>query len=275
MHDYHAHSSFSGDCNFSLEEMIEGAIKNKCTSIAFTDHIDYDYGNEEYSDLFIFNPDEYLDKIKEVKEKYKNHIRILSGVEMGLQPHLASDIEKRFPFDSFEFTIMSIHTADRKDLHDGAFFRDKSSIEAYKCYYEELLNCVEGFKKYQVLGHVNLIDRYAKYLNDPVQFSDYSYILKEIFKIIISEDKGIEVNTSGYRYGMKSFLPNSRILELYRDLGGRLITFGSDSHCPSDILKYSGETLDTLEKIGINEVSIFDEKGNPNQIKINKLLMDM
>lgn len=270
MQDYHTHSNFSGDCPHSIEKMIEGAIERNCKSISFTDHIDYDYGNAKYDDLFIFKPEEYLPKLKEVKDEYKDKIRILSGVEMGMQPHLVENIEERFPFDDFEFTIMSVHTADKKDLHDGIFFEDKTDIEAYKCYYEELLYCVEGFKKYQVLGHINLIDRYSKYLKDKVDFNDYSYILEKIFKTIISEDKGIEVNTSGYRYGMESFLPNGKILELYRDLGGKIITFGSDAHSPNQILSNYAETLKTLNDMGFKEITHFDEKGNPEQVNINE-----
>ncbi len=270
MHDYHTHSDFSGDCPHSIEKMIEGAIERNCKSIAFTDHIDYDYGNAKYDDLFIFKPEEYIPKLQEVKEKYKDRIRILSGVEMGMQPHLVESIEDRFPFDDFEFTIMSVHTADKKDLHDGIFFEDKTDIEAYKCYYEELLYCVEGFKKYQVLGHINLIDRYSKYLKDKVEFSDYSYILEKIFKIIISEGKGIEVNTSGYRYGMGSFLPNGKVLELYKDMGGKIIAFGSDAHSPSQILTNYIDTLSTLKEMGFSEISHFDEKGNPQQMNISE-----
>lgn len=272
MHDYHAHTAFSGDCEFEMEKMIEGALKKGCTSIAFTDHIDYDFAGDVENDLFVFEPEEYLKTVKKFKSEYSDKIRILSGVEMGLQPHLVEDIEKRFPFDDFEFTILSLHTADRKDLHDGSYFRGKTSLEAYKQYYEEFLYCAENFKSYEVLGHVNLIDRYARFLKEPAEFEDYSYILEKLFETVIKDGKGIEINTSGYRYGMNSFLPNGKVLKLYRDMDGKIITFGSDTHCPSDVLKYYESSLKALLDMDIEEITHYDEKGNPEQVSIRKQL---
>lgn len=272
MHDYHAHSFFSGDCNYSMDDMIKGAIENKCESIAFTDHIDYDFGGEIGCELFTFEPQEYLDEIAIMKEKYKDKIRILSGVEMGLQPHLVDNIEKLFPFDQFEFTILSLHTSDMKDLHDGSYFRGKTPLEAYKIYYEELLYCVENFKKYQIVGHINLIDRYSKFLDTVPDFEKYSYILEKIFDTIIKDGKGIEVNTSGFRYGMNSFLPNGKVLELYRDMGGEIISFGSDTHCPNDVMKYYEYSLKTLLNMDFKYITHFDRSGNASQISIEKTL---
>ncbi|MDO5707436.1 MAG: histidinol-phosphatase HisJ family protein [Andreesenia angusta] len=272
MHDYHAHSYFSGDCNYSMEDMIKGALDNNCKSIAFTDHIDYDFGGEMGCELFTFEPEKYLREVDIMKKKFGDRIRILSGVEMGLQPHLVEDIEKRFPFDEFEFTILSLHTSDMKDLHDGSYFKGKKPLEAYEIYYNELLYCIENFKNYQIIGHINLIDRYARFLNDIPNFNEYSHILEKIFETIIKDGKGIEVNTSGFRYGMNSFLPNGKVLELYRDMGGKIITFGSDTHCPNDVLKYYEYTLKELDNMNFKEITHFDEIGNPIQIPIEKAL---
>lgn len=273
MHDYHAHTNFSGDCNFSMEEMIKGALKNNCSSIAFTDHIDYDFAGDVEPNMFEFDHNEYFNNLNSIKKIYNNDIRILSGVEMGIQPHLIQNgLEQEFPFDDFDFIILSLHTSDRKDLHDGSFFKNKTGLKAYKKYYEELLYCVENFNSYNVLGHLNLIDRYSKYLDEKVEFSEYSYIVKDILENIIKNGKGLEINTSGFRYGMNSFLPNRKILKLYKDLGGKIITFGSDTHCPSDVLKYYEISLKELLDIGINEITHFNDYKEPYQVSINNQL---
>lgn len=268
MHDYHVHSSFSGDCDYSMEEMVVSAIEKGIEAISFTDHVDYDYGDYKYSDIFIFEPKEYLNEIKRLSEKYDKRITLLSGVEMGMQPHLVSTVEDMFPFGSFDFVIMSIHTSKRKDLHEGAFFENKSSFQAYTDYYEELLYCVKNFDNYNVIGHLNLIDRYSKYLKEPVSFSKYSDILKEIFKTLIEKGKGIEINTSGFRYGMESFLPNLDILKLYKSLGGEIIVFGSDSHRPVELGSNYKTVLDALEHLNYKYISRFsDNKFSFKKIK--------
>lgn len=258
MKDYHVHSSFSADCAYSMEEMVSSAIKKNISTIAFTDHVDYDYGDYNYSDLFIFKPTEYLAEVNRLRGIYGDRINILSGVEMGMQPHLVSTVEDMFPFDDFDFTIMSIHTSKRKDLHEGDFFQDKSSLQAYFDYYEELMYCVENFDNYNMIGHINLIDRYSKYLSEDVPFSKYLDLLEVIFKKTIEKGKGIEVNTSGFRYGMGTFLPNIEILKLYKSLGGEIILFGSDSHRPEDIAGDYKTVIDALDSLNFKYLSYFE-----------------
>src|SRR5690625_6712670 len=63
--------------------------------------------------------------------------------------------------ETFDFVICTMHTADKKDLHSGNFFANKTIEEAYRQYYEELLYCVTHFKHYSVLGHLDLVKRYT------------------------------------------------------------------------------------------------------------------
>src|SRR5699024_12489422 len=62
--------------------------------------------------------------------------------------------------NEFDFVICSMHTADKKDLHSGNFFADRTASEAYQIYYEELLYCVQHFSAYNILGHIDLVKRY-------------------------------------------------------------------------------------------------------------------
>lgn len=270
MQDYHVHSSFSGDCAYTMEEMVLAAIAKNIEAISFTDHVDYDYGDAKYSDLFIFNTDDYLNEVNRLRSLYGDRIDLLSGVEMGMQPHLVPTVEDMFPFEKFDFTIMSIHTSKRKDLHEGAFFQDKSPFQAYIDYYEELLYCVEHFNNYDVIGHINLIDRYSKFLSDEVSFLKYSDLLSEIFKLLIERGKGIEVNTSGFRYGMGSFLPNLDILKLYKSLGGEILVFGSDSHHPDDIASEYNSVLSALKSLDYKYISVFKD-GNFDFKKLQRI----
>ena len=52
----------------------------------------------------------------------------------------------------------------------------------------------------------------------------------KIFKTLIQKGKGIEVNTSGYRDLKTCGFPNFEQVHRYYDLGGRIITIGTDSH---------------------------------------------
>lgn len=254
MFDYHMHSHFSADCKEPMENMIASSIEKGLTEICFTEHIDYEYPDD--SILFEFDLKEYSAMIKSFQKKYEGIIQIKKGVEIGVQPHLLNRYENLMNEEEFDFVICSMHTTDKKCLHYGELFIDRTIAEAYKVYYDELLECVKNYKRFSVLGHVDLIKRYAK--EQPTElFHDE---LKAIFNEIIPAGKGIELNTSGVRYGMNNGLPSNDVLQLYKDCGGEIITLGSDAHRTSELAFQFRESLELLKSIGFNYLATFDKQ---------------
>ena len=95
-------------------------------------------------------------------------------------------------------------------------------------YYKEIYDVQKIFKDYSVLAHLDLIVRYDEQGVYPFELvEDY---IAEILKLASKVGKGIEINTSSWRYGLKDTQPSRAILKLYKDLGGKIITVGSDAH---------------------------------------------
>lgn len=252
MFDYHMHSHFSADCKEPMENMIKESIAKGLQEISFTEHIDYEYPDD--SIVFEFDLDEYDRTIKAFREQYEGQIIIRKGVEIGVQPHLLTRYEDLMKQEQFDFIICSMHTTDHKCLHYGELFEDRTIEEAYKKYYDELYECVKNYKDFSILGHIDLIKRYAK--EQPTAlFHDE---LEAIFKEIIPAGKGIELNTSGVRYGMNNGLPSNDVLKLYKDCGGEIITLGSDAHRISEVAFQFKESLDLLQSIGFKYITTFE-----------------
>lgn len=256
MFDYHVHSSFSGDCKYSMEDMVKGALEKNVKTLCFTDHIDYDYGNDEID--FVFEVNDYFKELKRMKSNYKGQIEIVSGIELGMQPHLAHNIHEKINLDNFDFIIMSIHTVMGKEMHEGELFQDRDLLDAYFLYYDEMYEVLDKFNNFDIVGHMNLIDRYVKYMNDKtVKLEEYKELIEKVLKKIIEKDKGIEINTSGIRYGINSFLPTVEILDLYKKLGGEIITIGSDAHSPEYIGSNYKEVVELLRELGYKYITTF------------------
>jgi histidinol-phosphatase (PHP family) len=252
MLDYHVHSNFSADCETPMDRTIKKAIEIGLSEICFTDHIDYDYPDE--SIVFEFNLLEYDDQIRQMQAKYGNRINIKKGIEIGVEPYLLDRYEALMRKNRFDFIICSMHTSDRKDLHSGKFFEDKTVNEAYAKYYEELLFCTKNFDSFSVLGHLDLVKRYKQ-----GSTRDFHELITEIFKVIIPMGKGIELNTSGFRYGLNTGMPSEDILRLYYSLGGEIITIGSDSH-REDTLAYEFNTAyNLLQRVGFQYITSFED----------------
>lgn len=264
--DYHLHSHFSADSDMTMDELCQAAIKKGLDEIAITDHHDIDYKDETIE--FLIDKDQYLKEITKMQKKYKDKLTIKKGIEMGLQSHILQQ-SKDYLADSFDFIIGSFHTVEKSDLYNGDFFEGYNQWEAYIQYLKTVLEVVENYDHYSVLGHLDIIRRYGDFKNKPklLKNKKAAEIIESILKKLIEKDKGLEVNTSGYRLKGSNPLPSFDILELYYELGGKILTLGSDSHKTEDIAQKFDYTIQKLKAIGFKELTTFNKmKPVPYQI---------
>ncbi len=265
MFDYHMHSDFSADCEVPMEEIVIGAIQKGLSKICFTEHVDYEYPD----DSIVFDVDfkKYNLELNRLRTKYEGIIQIQKGIEIGVQPHILHKYEQLMDEEEFDFIICSMHTTDQKSLHYKEIFEGRTVEEAFKLYYDEYLTCIKDFKKFNVLGHVDLIKRYT----DTPSKDLFHDELTAIFEELIPNGKGIELNTSGVRYGLSHALPSEDVLKLYKKCGGEIITLGSDAHRVSELAFQFRESLKLLQAIGLKYITTFD-KQKPTFHLIQKLL---
>lgn len=264
--DYHVHTQFSDDSIYPLEDVIRDAIRMNMDEICITDHVDYgikqdwDCGQEiTYRDGEPFaNVDypKYMEEIKKMQDLYGDKINIKTGLEFGIQMHTIAQFETLFHRYPFDFIILSIHQVENKEFWTQDFQKGKTQREYNERYYEEMLDVVKNYKDYSVLGHMDLITRYDKAGIYP--FEKVKPLVEEILKIVIADGKGIELNTSYHRYGLDDTTPSVEILKLYRDLGGSILTIGSDSHKPEHLGKYVDEAKILLENLGFQSFCTYE-----------------
>ncbi len=261
--DYHMHCNFSPDSNASIESMIESSINLGLKEICFTDHVDYDV-NE--TSKFVVDYDSYIQTIESMKEKYKDKITIKKGIELGLQPQLIQRYSDDMKQHNFDFILCSQHAIDTYDFYYGKYFEGKTQYDAYETYYKTLYDIVKNFDSYSVLSHLDLIKRYGQYEN-LLSDSLFMDIIESILKEAIYKGKGIEVNTSCFRYNLPDLTPSRDIISLYKDLGGEIITTGSDAHSPEFVGAKFDYVYSYLKNLGFKYVSTFDNL-HPNFIKL-------
>ncbi|MGL4607773.1 MAG: histidinol-phosphatase HisJ family protein [Eubacteriaceae bacterium] len=259
--DYHVHTEFSDDSTEKMEVIIKKAIALGFEEICFTDHVDYgvktDHDEEQKIGKFL-NVDypNYFRKISELKRKYKNQLTIKQGLEFGIQTHTIGKYQKLFNAYNLDFVILSCHQVKDNEFWTYDFQKGKSPDTYNTEYYSEIYKCITQYKDYSVLGHLDVIQRY----NDvPYPFEKSKEIITKILKMVIKDHKGIEVNTSSFRYGLKGLMPARDILELYYQLGGKIITIGSDCHKAKDLGEDFLKTKMKLKKIGFTHFCTFDK----------------
>lgn len=259
--DFHNHSRFSSDSEELAENSVKTAIAKGFTAICITEHMDMDYPTGE----FMLDTAPYMAEVMRLREKYAGQIELLFGVELGLMDYLAPrlyDYAKNYPFD---FIIGSSHLVNGMDPYYPEYFDKLGDHNGILRYFESILANISAFDDFDVYGHLDYVVRYSHERNyNPAAFWD---ILDEILKKLISMGKGIELNTAGLKYGLGWAHPNPKLLSRYRELGGEIITIGSDAHqCGHIGYRFDDASL-ILQHSGFKYYTIFRQR-KPEFIKL-------
>ena len=258
--DIHVHSYFSTDSEARMEDTIEKALEEGLSYLCFTDHIDYDYPVEGLT--FDFDPAEYFRKIGEMKERYGSRIKILAGVELGMQEHLSkrySELLRSWPFD---FAIGSQHLVGGMDPYYPETFEGRNENDIYRLYFENMLTDIRVFRDFDALGHLDYIVRYGSRKGRNYSYRQYADVIDEILKILVRDNHAIEINTAGIRKQLGFPNPHPEVLKRYRELGGTLVSIGSDAHKPYAVGFAFGTACEILKSCGFTH-TVYYEKRKP------------
>ena len=236
--DYHIHSSCSFDAKHSMAEMVKSAMEQGVDELCFTDHVE----PLEESRLRTRTPEhdwaKHLAQYEEAKAVSDGRIRVRLGAELGeitmtdtaIGDHL---LETAPPLD---FVIGSVHAVKlHGEVTDLMWLKGRGESvwrEAIGLYLDEVRRLID-WGRFNVLGHLTLPLRYAKKDRgmENLSFAPYRDEVADILERLIDKGLGIELNTNR---GANP-LPDEPWLRLYRDLGGEIITMGSDAHTPEFI----------------------------------------
>ena len=269
--DSHLHSTFSSDGKNSIKEMAFSAIEKGLKIITFTDHVDFDYpvcpnpatGKVEFFNQL--NASEYRNAIENLQQEMSGKIRILIGVETGLQPNTSIHSRTKDFTDRLnpDFIIASTHCACGQILTPYSFFKDRTRDGAYRKYLEEVLANLSMTDNYDTAAHLDFVERYypAENVEEKLlKYEDFADVIDEILLTLIRKDKALEINTAGIRYGLGVPHPSQRILLRYKELGGKLITIGSDAHRATDIAADFETVAQYLLDAGFKEYCVFENR---------------
>ena len=235
-----------------MEKSVKRAIQLGMEDICFTEHIDIGTTN-----TFLCDCQQYFKEYNRMKNLYGDKIKIKFGMEFGMQSHTIPQFQKIFDRYEFDFILLSMHQVDNKEFWSQAFQSGKSQKQYIEEYYDELYKIVTNYNNYSVLGHMDVIRRYDR--NGVYPFEKIKDKISSILEIVIKNGKGIEVNTSCYRYGIGDLMPSVNIIKLFKSLGGEVITVGADCHYEDHVGYKILETQQTLKDLGFKYICTFDK----------------
>lgn len=244
MFDFHMHSTVSFDAHDSGEAMARAAAEKGLKEICFTDHKDYD-------PLGLMGVIAFDDAVydREYSDLRVPGLVIRKGMEFGMLP----DNQERFRRDlagrHYDFVLGSVHFARNLDVYYAPYWEGKTVHQAERQYLEETLLCVRAHEDFDVLAHLNFISKsHAHPTNENLRYEDHREVVDEILRTLVQKGKGLEMNTSGVdRCG--GFLPEREFFERFKELGGEIVTVGSDAHACKRVGQYCRDACDVLKEI--------------------------
>ena len=258
--DTHTHSEHSFDCKHSVLEMAQTAEKMGLSYYAVTDHLEFEYEPWNHP----FDPVAQRRDIEEVQQQVS--LKLAYGAEIGLSSdpkHARMGWDHIKDFDP-DVVIGSLHAIDGQDVYHEPFFVDRPREQAYGPYLERILAAAKTLPQINILGHYDFGCKGATFANRPITLADSPAAFDELFTYLIQNGIGLEINTAVWKGAEPWGLD---VLKFFREKGGEFVTFGTDSHRPSQVGLRIDEARELALAAGIKYTAVF-EKRKPTFIKL-------
>jgi len=269
--DLHVHTQFSKDSKEEPERYITLAIERGIKYLGFSDHIDLDPTDKDYG---YYRYEDALSSYNMLKKKYENNLNLFFATEVTYQQDLEKSIEKNISGRPYDYIIGSVHRLEGitfSGAHGMPFFKDKDENYSYNMYFDELYRMVNT-DFFQIVGHFDIIKRHGVSLYGSFKVEKYREKIKKILATIIEKNMVIEINSSGFRFGLGEQYPTNDIIKMFRDLGGREVTIGSDAHSISNFGAYLEEAVKNTLSIFDFDVIIFKNKKKTKVARLSELI---
>ena len=258
----HNHTIYSHDGNSTVEEIVKSAISQNMKGVGLSDHID----------MLLFEERHILENAKKcykdfltAKEKYGYKIKILMGAEMGEEIFEPEKAQKIRDIGEFDFFLASCHFVKSFGYEYDVCYADipmwsHQKINRYLVDYFDILLATVKETDFDVLSHLDYPLRYA----NAIYKKDYDTTLhdsaiKEILTIIAKKGKAIEVNTKNADE-MNVFLPGAYYLNMFKEVGGKYVTLGSDAHFANRLSDGIEKGKQLLKDCGFNDYYYFEKR---------------
>ena len=244
MFDFHMHSRVSFDGHDTGFQLAQAAVQAGLKEICFTDH--RDFLRQEREQTMLFDPAAYSAEYDALEVP---GLTIRRGVEYGLYNANVESMHQELQQRNYDFVLGSIHFVDDIDVYFAEYWQGKTVFEAQRHYFETMLECVRVHDDFDVLSHMTYLHKgVGSPVKTPLPLDDHREIIDEILRILAAKGKGLELNTSGMdRCG--GFLPTPDYFRRFKELGGQIVTVGSDAHRSDRVGQYSFEACQVLKDI--------------------------
>jgi len=274
LEDWHTHHALCGHARGTLEDYIRAAISKGFNTIGFSEH---------YPNLFT----QYLHKslhkkvamgfeqiklyfvhAKKIKEQFNFQVEIRIGLELDFSDsnNAAQLVNHKKDID---YLIAGIHVLKEKNIMEASDhiwrmtnsqfiqkYYDNSIVDMTIDYFRQLQNKINRAEfDFDIIAHFDVIKRVKKLENNERVENE---VIKTL-EVIKKKRKVIEINTGGLRENINEMYPCERIIKIMHELDIPIL-LGSDAHQPEQVGFCFKKAIESLKKIGYNQLAHFRKR---------------
>jgi len=272
--DFHIHSTCSDDAKDSMTDMALASAKAGVSVVCFTDHFDLDdYRTGEPAADPLGAWPAVLEQYAAAKAACEGIVDLRLGMELGEPNHNPTLAAQCAAQPGLDFVLGSTHNL--RNTTDFYYLQYQSLEHCYALldrYVAELLE-LASLDCFDCMSHIGYTRRYmlAAGYDAVITLDRYGDQLDQIYRTLIQNGRGIEINCSGFRHaGIATAIPDLPLLKRYRELGGEIITIGTDAHRVADAGLFLREGCDLLAEAGFRYVCLYRNR-TPEFIKLDRM----
>ena len=262
--DYHLHSTCSVDGFSSIADYCQQALKLGFAEIGFCEHVDLDPRDRGCD---FFNYRDFSSQIAAQRESHGRRLAVRAAVEITYQASKEQEIALFLADKSFDYVVGSVHLVEDAEEwavvsetgHCERYFAQRTVQAAYRPYFAELRRAVAS-GLFDLVGHFDLVKRYGVDYYGPFTTAAFADEIHDVLKLMVEKGVGMEINTSGLRQPPRETFPGLEILKGYRQLGGEILTIGSDAHSAADLGRGIARAVTLARQAGFRAITLFKKR---------------
>ncbi len=252
--DYHVHTAMCGHASGTLDELVEAAIARGLDEVGIADHMPLLYIEDAN---LAMAPDElpiYVERVLEVKEKYKDRITVRLGIEADYHHETQDDRFKMIDGYPWDYVIGSVHMVGDWVFDDPRHLERYEGLDIDRFYVDYLRTVGDMVDTglYNTVGHADLVKKFG--YRASIDLEPY---YRELLEKVSAAGICYEINTAGLRWPADEMYPAPAFVELACSMGVP-VTLGSDAHGPADVARDFDRAIDLAREAGYREFAMFD-----------------
>lgn len=253
--DCHVHTDCSRDGSDSATMMCESAVRLGFYCVTITDHCECnEYVRQGYDKSI---RQSYFEDRK-ASAAFSGRLLVYSGVEIGQPMQNLSAAEEVMDSYQFDFALASVHNIRGKMDFYSLNYSEENVNDLLDRYFDEILEMLE-WGRFDSLAHLTYPWRYICGEHGiEIDAGLWTGRIDEVLRTLIRKDIALEINTSGLRQKLGLTMPDYPVMRRYRELGGKLITLGSDAHRWADVGAGIERGLELLQKAGFGHFTVYE-----------------